>query len=75
MTTLALLTGAPGWMEILLILLVVTLLFGPKRLPELSRSIGRSLSEFKKGKKEGAEEPDEAESANKPDTNKTGTDG
>jgi len=48
-------------MEILLILLVVLLFFGPKRLPELSRSIGRSLSAFKKGKEEGSEEPEKAE--------------
>ncbi len=61
MTTLAFLPGVPGWMEILLILLVVLIFFGPKRLPELSRSIGRSLSEFKKGKKEGSEEPEKAE--------------
>ena len=47
-------TGAPGIWEILLILFLVLLLFGAKRLPELSRSLGRSLSEFKKGKEEGA---------------------
>ena len=32
-----------GGLEILLILLVVLLLFGAKRLPDLSRSVGRSL--------------------------------
>lgn len=35
-------------MEIFLILLIVLLLFGAKRLPELSRSMGKSLREFKK---------------------------
>lgn len=43
----------PG--EILLILVFVVLLFGAKRIPELARSLGRSISEFKKGQKEGAE--------------------
>lgn len=42
-----------GWPEIVLILLVVLLLFGAKRLPDLARSLGKSLSEFKKGRGEG----------------------
>jgi sec-independent protein translocase protein TatA len=42
----------PG--EIILVLLVVVLLFGAKRIPELARSLGKSLSEFKKGQQEGA---------------------
>ena len=42
-----------GWPEILLVLLVVLLLFGAKRLPDLARSLGKSLREFKKGREEG----------------------
>ncbi len=38
-----------GWTEILLILVLVLLLFGAKRLPDLARSLGASLKEFKKG--------------------------
>ncbi len=45
-----------GWGEILAILLVVILLFGAKRIPDLARSLGRSLSEFKKGQADGASE-------------------
>jgi len=45
--------SAPGPWELLLILFVVLLLFGAKRLPDLARSLGRSLSEFKKGREEG----------------------
>ena len=44
-----------GWPEILLVLLVVLLLFGAKRLPDLARSLGKSLREFKKGREEGDE--------------------
>ena len=41
-----------GWTEILIIVVVVLLLFGAKRLPELARSVGKSLNEFKKGMKD-----------------------
>ena len=36
-----------GWVEILILLLVALLVFGPKRLPEMGRSLGRGLREFK----------------------------
>ena len=42
-----------GWPEIVVVIAVVLLLFGAKRLPDLMRSLGKSLSEFKKGKEEG----------------------
>lgn len=45
--------GMSGPFEILLILFVILLLFGSKRLPDLARSLGRSLSEFKKGREDG----------------------
>jgi len=35
---------------------IVVLLFGAKKLPELARSMGKASSEFKKGIKEGATE-------------------
>ena len=41
-----------GIAEILLILAVVLLLFGAKKLPEMARSLGRSSNEFKRGLKE-----------------------
>jgi sec-independent protein translocase protein TatA len=40
----------PGWIglpEILLLLLVILLVFGPKRLPEMGRSLGKGMREFK----------------------------
>jgi sec-independent protein translocase protein TatA len=41
------LIGTPGPSEILLILLIVVLLFGAKKLPELARGSGRALRIFK----------------------------
>ncbi len=38
-----------GWTEILIILLIVLILFGAKRLPDLAKGIGGSLKSFKKG--------------------------
>jgi sec-independent protein translocase protein TatA len=40
--------GNMGFMEILLILVVVLLLFGAKRLPEIGASMGKGIREFKK---------------------------
>ncbi len=44
--------GSIGMQEILLLLVIVTLLFGAKRIPELARNIGRSLGEFSQGRRE-----------------------
>jgi sec-independent protein translocase protein TatA len=44
--------GNIGFPELLVILLIVLLLFGAKRLPEIARGLGKSLHEFKKGFKE-----------------------
>jgi sec-independent protein translocase protein TatA len=40
----------PGWIgfpELLILLVVVLLVFGPKRLPEMGRSLGKGMREFK----------------------------
>jgi TatA/E family protein of Tat protein translocase len=41
-----------GLSEILIILFIIILLFGSRKLPELAKGLGKSISEFKKGMKE-----------------------
>jgi sec-independent protein translocase protein TatA len=41
-----------GKNEILVVLLIVILIFGAKRIPELARALGRGIGEFKSGMKE-----------------------
>jgi sec-independent protein translocase protein TatA len=49
-----------GMPEILIILLVALLLFGPRKLPELGRSLGQSIREFQRGAKNIREEFEKA---------------
>ncbi len=42
----------PGHMEIFIVVLVVLLLFGAKRIPELARGLGKGIREFKDGMKQ-----------------------
>jgi sec-independent protein translocase protein TatA len=46
----------PGGWEWIVILFIVLLLFGGRKLPELTRSVGQSIKEFRKASSE--EEPD-----------------
>ena len=46
--------GRLGWFEILVIAIVVVLLFGTKRLPELGTGLGKAISNFKKAFREGS---------------------
>ena len=48
----AILLGIIGPWQIVLIVLVVLLMFGGKKIPELMKGLGKGISEFKKGKKD-----------------------
>ncbi|RKZ27159.1 twin-arginine translocase TatA/TatE family subunit, partial [bacterium] len=41
-----------GWGELILIFLVILLLFGAKKLPEIGRALGKGIREFKRSIKE-----------------------
>ncbi len=41
--------GPLGIWELLIILVVVLLIFGPRRLPEMAKGLGQSVREFRKG--------------------------
>lgn len=51
----------PGPIEIIVILVVALLIFG-RRLPEIARNVGKSLTEFKRGINEAKEAKDDVES-------------
>lgn len=74
--------GMPGGTEWIIIFLVVLLLFGAKRLPELARGLGKSIKEFKratneveedikKAMEEDASKKQESVSSSKEDKNET----
>jgi TatA/E family protein of Tat protein translocase len=48
--------GSVGMQEIILVLFILLLLFGAKRLPELGQSLGKGIREFKRGISEIQEE-------------------
>jgi len=63
--------GLPGGTEIFVILFIVLLLFGGKKIPELMRGIGKGIKEFNNAKatieseiKEGMKEPEKKELKN-----------
>jgi sec-independent protein translocase protein TatA len=61
-----------GPTELILILLIVLLLFGGKRLPDLAKGLGQSIREFKKATNEDADsKPAETDAAKSADSKKT----
>jgi sec-independent protein translocase protein TatA len=52
-----------GAWEIVIIAVVLVFLFGAKKLPELARSIGKSVKELRSGLKEGLDDEDDEDAA------------
>ncbi|GAC1398942.1 MAG: hypothetical protein NVS4B12_13910 [Ktedonobacteraceae bacterium] len=52
--------------ELIVILVVALLVFGPKKLPEMGRSIGKTVTEFRKGISEMGKEKDKEEELKTP---------
>lgn len=61
----------PRGQELIIILVVLVLLFGARKLPELARSLGASAKEFRKGVSEGASEDDEITAGDTGDVSKS----
>lgn len=66
-TVFAFLGGLGGW-EILLIMLVILIFFGAKKIPELARGLGRGIREFKDATTEIKDEIEEGGKNAKSDT-------
>ncbi|MDR4988691.1 MAG: twin-arginine translocase TatA/TatE family subunit [Bacteroidales bacterium] len=52
---------SPGPVEIIIIVLVILLLFGGRKIPELMRGLGKGMKEFKNAQKEDAEDDNKPE--------------
>jgi sec-independent protein translocase protein TatA len=44
--------GSIGWQELILIFVVALIVFGPRKLPEIGKTIGKGMAEFKKASNE-----------------------
>ena len=56
----------PGLWQVLIVVAVVIVLFGAKKIPDLARSLGKAKGEFKKGLAEGEKAEKEGEAAAAP---------
>ena len=53
---LAIIPGMAGWSELLLILALALILFGPRRLPEIAEAMGKSIRKFKSATRDATDE-------------------
>jgi TatA/E family protein of Tat protein translocase len=44
--------GSLGWQEIIVIFIIALIIFGPRKLPEIGKSLGKGLAEFKRASNE-----------------------
>jgi len=65
--------GMPSMPELLIVLAIVVLLFGAKKIPDLAKGMGRGIKDFKKAIKEDDEEPKEIAKTDEPKVEATKT--
>jgi len=58
----------PGFQELLIILLIVIIIFGASKLPQLGKGLGEGIRNFKKGLKSSNDSNDQEDAANTSDT-------
>ncbi len=56
----------PGWIQFLIVVILIAVLFGAKKIPELARALGKAKGEFKKGLAEGEAAEDAVPAAEPP---------
>jgi sec-independent protein translocase protein TatA len=61
------LLSMPGGAELLVLFVIVLLLFGAKRIPEVAQNLGKGIREFKKSMREVQNEIETADTSNKTD--------
>ena len=57
-----------GLPEFIVILLIILLIFGAKKLPDIARSMGKAIREFQKATREGSKDPKKDDNEKGPDT-------
>lgn len=62
--------GGLGWQELVIVLIIVIIIFGAGRLPEIGGAVGKSIKEFRA---QSADEDEAEEIASKSTTTNTGT--
>ena len=58
--------GPIGWNELVIILVIVLVIFGPRRLPEFAEAFGKSIKKFKQATREARDELEDASNDTKP---------